>query len=121
MKKYTLLLIVAIVSLVALLFLPLVSIGGYGASLFDALKGGTGIDIYTIITLVGGAVLIVGSIIKNKLLSILGSAAALGCLAYSLISTLDAAGSAGLQIIGIGFWIAIVGYLVSLVLSITAD
>ena len=122
-KKYVPFLCVSALAVIAWLFLPFVSYYGVEFNLFDAISElgmGEGFGtICMIAAIIGGVLGIIASFIQKKGLAVTG--AWIGTL--GVVGTLIALMSEGAEIselfevLGIGVWIALVAYIVSIVLA----
>ncbi len=112
-NKYNILLVISIVSIAVMLFLPFVSAFGIGVSLIKAMSLGI-FGFIDIVGLAAAAGLIVGAVMKNKLIALVCSIVA---IAYLVISMLQA----GIAFAGIGLWIALIGYIASLIVTVKVE
>ena len=116
--------VASVASLVIMLFLPFMSYGGYGVSLweiitevgFDAImtSGGIG-DIALIVAMAGGVAAVVGGLMNKKVLAQWGSVAAAGGFIVFFIALIfaEVPFDAALELLGMGFWLSIVGFAIS--------
>ena len=125
-SKYTIIIIVALASLISFLFLPLISVLGFTASFFELLSLGTSMgfslgimDILGIAALIG---IIVSAFVQKKTPALICSiVATLYCIAFIGAMAEGASGMDIMGFLGIGFWIALVGSIINIVLSAVAD
>ncbi len=113
MNKWKILLITAIVCLAILMFIPTVPFLLIGkASYLDLFTKG-GLDFFNIIELAAAVGLVVGAILKNKLIALI-------CSIVALVFVVICIFKAGFVFAGIGCWLALAGYIVSLIFTIKA-
>ncbi len=124
-NKYLPCLIACVVALLGYLFLPFVSISAFGIkvsmSLMEVISEGGGLGdgpgtLPLLITLAGGVVGIVGSLLKKKDLALLGSIAGAAGVVWMLLSAGADLGEL-LEYLGIGVWVGLIGFVVAAVLA----
>ncbi len=124
-NKYLPCLIACVVALLGYLFLPFVSISTFGIkvsmSLMDIISEGGGLGdgdgtLPLLITLAGGVVGIVGSLLKKKGLALLGSIAGAAGVVWLLLSAGADLGEL-LEYLGIGVWVGLIGFVAAAVLA----
>lgn len=120
-KKYVPFMCVSAFAVIAWLFLPFVSYYGVSVTMFDAIDqfglGGSG-TIFIIAAIAGGILGVIASFIQKKGLAVAGAW-------IGLLGVLGCLGSMGeevdmdmvFEVLGMGFWLALVAYVVAVVLA----
>ena len=115
-KDILTILISSIIAIAAVVFIPIIGAYDYSVSFFDALEGGTiirdALTVYMIILIPIVAILI-GAIRKNKKITLIASIISIIAALFISIGFSDSHLDSGF-----GFWIALIGIVVSLIFSI---
>lgn len=115
-KDILMILISSIIAIAAVVFIPIIGAYDYSVSFFDALEGGTiirdALTVYMIILIPIVAILI-GAIRKNKKITLIASIISIIAALFISIGFSDSHLDSGF-----GFWIALIGIVVSLIFSI---
>ncbi len=122
-KKYVPFMCVSALAAIAWLFLPFVSYYGISFSLFEAIDElglGEGFGtICMIAAIVGGVIGVIASFIQKKGLAVTGAWIGTLGVVGTLVSFMSEGAEIGelFEMLGMGVWIALVAYVVSIVLA----
>lgn len=104
-------------TLICFLFLPYVDFMGVSVSVID-LFGELGLLGW--LPILAGIAIIIGSIIDNKMLMLVGSIVGAAAMILDMfVSSSKMLGASIFDVLGFGFWLALVGFIVSIILAVT--
>ncbi len=119
MDKYKIGMIVAIVTLVAYLFLPVVSVMGMDISAFDLIAEGE-IGFGMILAIAAAVIIIIGAVKKQKGMMLIGSIVGAVLMLVDVAmsdSTYSQMGVDITDVLGMGFYISTVGFIANIVIA----
>ena len=104
-------------TLICFLFLPYVDFMGVSVSVID-LFGELGLLGW--LPILAGIAIIIGSITDNKMLMLVGSIVGAAAMILDMfVSSSKMLGASIFDVLGFGFWLALVGFIVSIILAVT--
>ncbi len=112
MNKSKAILIVAIITLVAYLFLPY----AFGASVFDLISAGI-VSFDVLLTIAAAIITIIGAVKQSKGMMLTGAIVGAVLMLAGIGMSSDIYGDAIIEVLGIGFYITTIGFIVNIVLS----
>ena len=124
MQKNVVITIVAVVTLIAYLFLPFMSFMGESVNMLEMITEsegelfGSDAGIYILLTIISAIAIIVGSVLKKNKVGLIFSIVGTIVMLAFLGALGEAAGTTEImELIGMGYWLALIGFIANIVIS----